>query len=942
MAELQSFSSLVKRPLFSVSYLEQLGGSSMAEQPSSERPVVPISFSSRLVSLEGDRNLYQVEGGGSGGGGGLACRPSVKRGRWEDLNLDATFPRHSLTSDLSSQDLNAGGGYSVSIPDYSNGDEYSSEPTMSVQCSSIVNQQLPDTELPYFPNAANDILSGSTSSSLTVEPYKECANMGSGSTPTPVGMPEKQGGNNIGTAGCQTTEHYSTENSNAKGINGHDVNVAEVLAELERLRRRNEELLDRICYLEDKLEGKEKGRSKPPRQDEPHSMIQNSIKKLKRVRKGEKASELDNVDILKVSDKVSQVKQGSLHTGLEVSTRQNTIVNWMSQEEVQIPDLDCHKIKDGLSVMDEDGNSDDSDDDDFDDDDNDEDEDEDEEKQTTHSGLKIEVKQEEGECEGTGFQGLEGLCSGLKDGKSLDMKVEVKKDQNDGAFLAGTGSHREDVNGDHKRTKKKKKKNKGGKENKTCMDLIGKNFSGYDIGPVRGPNNVFSYKKVPKKAFCPKEVRRIMESGVLDLKNAQSHTIRKIIVFASLGIRHGCEDMYDLDFNHFSILRKGELYKSPKDPGEHILYEQPGVRRKIFYPNRQNRILCPVQILEEEKAMRPSDPSCPSCLFLCIKYGGRTRNLPQNEYVRQRMGRNKLKSFGPLMCQMALLVHIRTGSFFFKALGITLLFMAGFSDDLVKKETKYRNLDLLQKYYRSDEDAQGEELFHPYPMFYTGQAMMNAPLLPGNEISALGKASGKRQPPLLLSKPNNMSQQAVYLPPISARSMSSAQFGPLGFPPVPVPSGATLPPPRHPPLPSAPLPTSEFATSNVAISTSIPSCTGPFPHPPYAMFPPYMLQRPPNGFLPVPMWHIVNAYPPSIYPSSSFGYQPFAPSSQYGSHASQPYYNQPIFCPSSSNVKEGMGKKVDELDELNSDSECSSSEVDEKCNEANMSEIKVV
>jgi hypothetical protein len=37
-----------------------------------------------------------------------------------------------------------------------------------------------------------------------------------------------------------------------------------------------------------------------------------------------------------------------------------------------------------------------------------------------------------------------------------------------------------------------------------------------------------------------------------------------------------------------------------------------------------------------------------------------------------------------------------------------------------------------------------------------------------------------------------------------------------------------------------------------------------------------------------------------------------------------------------------MGKKVDELDELDSDSECSSSEIDEKCNEANMSEIKVV
>lgn len=64
------------------------------------------------------------------------------------------------------------------------------------------------------------------------------------------------------------------------------------------------------------------------------------------------------------------------------------------------------------------------------------------------------------------------------------------------------------------------------------------------------------------------------------------------------------------------------------------------------------------------------------------------------------MGRNKLKSFGPLMCQIAMLVRVRTGSFFFKALGITLLFMAGFPNDLVRRETKYRNLDLLQKYYR--------------------------------------------------------------------------------------------------------------------------------------------------------------------------------------------------------------------------------------------------
>lgn len=67
------------------------------------------------------------------------------------------------------------------------------------------------------------------------------------------------------------------------------------------------------------------------------------------------------------------------------------------------------------------------------------------------------------------------------------------------------------------------------------------------------------------------------------------------------------------------------------------------------------------------------------------------------------MGRNKLKSFGPLMCRMASLVNVRGGSFFFKALGITLLFMAGFSDDLVRSETKYQSLDLLQKYYRYQE-----------------------------------------------------------------------------------------------------------------------------------------------------------------------------------------------------------------------------------------------
>jgi hypothetical protein len=85
--------------------------------------------------------------------------------------------------------------------------------------------------------------------------------------------------------------------------------------------------------------------------------------------------------------------------------------------------------------------------------------------------------------------------------------------------------------------------------------------------PSLGSACISQNKKPQKVAFCPKEVKRIIESEALEQKNAETHTIRKIIVFASLGIRHGCEDMHELDFNHFSILKKGEPYVSPKNPG---------------------------------------------------------------------------------------------------------------------------------------------------------------------------------------------------------------------------------------------------------------------------------------------------------------------------------------------------------------------------------------
>jgi len=84
---------------------------------------------------------------------------------------------------------------------------------------------------------------------------------------------------------------------------------------------------------------------------------------------------------------------------------------------------------------------------------------------------------------------------------------------------------------------------------------------------IRRPGSASSHKKSLKMAFCPKEVKKMLGSKELSLENAQSHTMRKILVFAPLGIRHGSEDMYELDFNHFSILHKGEPYIDSKNPG---------------------------------------------------------------------------------------------------------------------------------------------------------------------------------------------------------------------------------------------------------------------------------------------------------------------------------------------------------------------------------------
>ncbi|XP_057869821.2 uncharacterized protein LOC131076582 isoform X2 [Cryptomeria japonica] len=812
----------------------------------------------------------------------LQSRGTALKPRWEEHHPEssttkASFYRQSnvnLSADLAPQSSSFG-GFLVSIPNYSS----TVIPPSSSCANGLVGQ-------PPYITVGNNNNSGIHFSSS----YKQG---GSSNIPT-------------------------EQEPNRNGVNGHEVNVGQVLAELERERLKNAELLGRVSSLEAQLQAKEKASAILSDQDDSPGIMQNDIKKLKRTRNEEEAGEGEDTDNKKTANNALHIKHEGARAAIRLTAQQDTIVNWMGQEEIQTPDSD--KFQDGASEEEYD-ESDDSDVD------SDNAYDADEVDEYEHTKIKDSARNIIGrqkEDEGTEIRGLEIVSNVLDDGKSSGVKI--KEEQDEAHLLAITDCHMKDV-GDE--TKVKRMKKKKDRKKKSCeKSFYGEKYPYYEMGPSKSPGVILSYKKPPKTAFCPREVRRIMESGVLALKNAQSHTMRKIIVFASLGIRHGCEDMYELDFNHFTILREGEAYVSPKDPGEHVLYEQPGVRRKIFYPNRQNLILCPVTILQEEKAMRPSDPSCPSCLFLCIKYGGRTRNLPQNEYVRQRMGRNKLKSFGPLICQMAMLVHIRTGSFFFKALGITLLFMAGFTDDVVRRETKYGNLGLLQKYYRSDEDSQGEELFHPYSMFYP-LAMTTAASVSARAVSAAGKSSRKRSHALILSKPP-VSHMAQYFPSVSENSMASAQFSPMTFHHTLTASGATLPL-------TSPLIQAASASTTTGIITTIAAGTGPLssmPRP-FSMFPPYVTQRPSGSYLPMPAWHHANSYLPNHYRSSPFGYHAFQPSSHYLSHPSQPYYSRHIIPSSASNANTGMGKKSDDLDELESDTESSSSEADEKSNISN-------
>ncbi|KAH7545748.1 hypothetical protein FEM48_Zijuj01G0126700 [Ziziphus jujuba var. spinosa] len=664
--------------------------------------------------------------------------------------------------------------------------------------------------------------------------------------------------------------------------------VAEISAELQRERQKNAELSERISFLESQIRQILDKQSFPSHEIENYpALLERNFKKLKRQKTENPSNGIESENLIKSTENASQKSHDTKLLSQKEPMLENRLVNWMSMDETQF--LQYEKAKDGDSTADCD---------DTDDSDDDEDDDYHEEDHGDDNNHK----------EGQAANGSSKLVNELKNGVLSSSAA-----QNDElAFSSVNQEGNRQLPDMYPLCDGIELGNQQSKDVKSIGNykaLQGSLTMGNETCKI-GFGSTSQNKKPPKVAFCSKEVKRIIESEGLKEKNAQSHTIRKIIVFASLGIRHGCEDIYELDFNHFSILRKGEAYVSPTNPGEHVLYENPGVRRKVFYPNRQNPILCPVQILEEEKAMRPSDASCPSFLFLCIKY------------VRQRMGRNKLKSFGPLMCRMAMLVHIRSGSFFFKALGITLLFMAGFPDDLVQRETKYRNLDLLQKYYRTDEDAEREELFLPYSTESDTQASPSTQQFTGKNCST--KSKGKKQSSSI-TKPHNTQRLCSFQQsmPLSSEPPHH-QFGLMGYSAIHTHAMAAFQSAQA----QSQTPLDVSSISNTVTSSSGTNNATCRNQTPYQMLPP----QPANAFMPLMYWPPPNTYPPGPYTSSYGGYRSFPSSGNYISIHPQPYYSHPSCSPFIPKMASGVKNDIALMEEASTDSDSSSSSIEPKEN----------
>lgn len=288
--------------------------------------------------------------------------------------------------------------------------------------------------------------------------------------------------------------------------------------------------------------------------------MERSFKKLKR-QNTERSAGTENGNISK-SEMATQQTHDSQCSPPGDASLEDCLVSWMRKDENHF--FHYEKFKDGDSTAD----CDDTDDSDDEDDDYHEEDD-------IKSGHKVgnidetsitAIEQKEYPQEG-GDEGFLIPCLESSSDVQLEptfsiVSQETNENQNENGMAPDTQPGYD--KGELKRLDRNETKNTGGHKELS-------EFLSFDKEVC---HSLSLQKKPPKVAFCPKEVKKIIESNILLQKNAQSHTIRKIIVFASLGIRHGCEDMYELDFNHFSILRKGEPYASPTNPGVNILILQ--------------------------------------------------------------------------------------------------------------------------------------------------------------------------------------------------------------------------------------------------------------------------------------------------------------------------------------------------------------------------------
>ncbi|XP_050935721.1 uncharacterized protein LOC103485300 [Cucumis melo] len=330
---------------------------------------------------------------------------------------------------------------------------------------------------------------------------------------------------------CATIDHESK---------GENVNViAQMADELQRERQRNAELMERISFLEAKLlEERVKDSQLADKLGSCSKTVGRSFKRLKRS-KEEPGRNHRNVEKNEILMKDGTHLLSSKDTNLE-----DQLVSWMSMDETQF--VHCEKLKECDIRVDR-VDTDETDEEDY----------------YYHEGREIPSDIKDWE--------INGNSKSANDAKQhiyLDSNSRYLANHSDAENIQTKAKEYGKIQEPKSELEDKSEKNEIKKfelYDRTPNILV----SGNEVCKV-GSRNVSLQKKPPKLAFCPKEVKRIIESEVLLQKNAQSHTMRKIIVFSCLGIRHGCEEIYDLDFNQFSVLRKGEPFISPQNPGVSI------------------------------------------------------------------------------------------------------------------------------------------------------------------------------------------------------------------------------------------------------------------------------------------------------------------------------------------------------------------------------------